>query len=138
MNINYRKNLSRLRISAHDLNIETGRRFNIPPEKRICNLCRNGVEDEYHFLFSCQALENTRRPFLDRLDIRKNENEIYEKVPSLRDLFDSNQEKNCNFHRKVGEFCYELNEKRKKILETKKGPIFDIVLKANLSRFKKL
>ena len=72
------------------------------------NLCRNGVEDEFHFLFSCRALENIRKPFLDKLDIKKNNQGVYEKETSFIELFDSYQQKNQNFHRTVGEFCFKL------------------------------
>jgi exonuclease III len=54
--------LTRLRISNHSLHIETGRykRPKTPRDKRICNLCNEGVEDEYHFLFKCKAHNNLR------------------------------------------------------------------------------
>ena len=49
-----RFNFSRFRISAHKLAIETGRYKGIPRHDRICTRCTdNTVEDERHFLFSC-------------------------------------------------------------------------------------
>ena len=46
------KELTKIRISAHDLLIDHGRYFRprIPREQRICVQC-NQVEDEYHFSF---------------------------------------------------------------------------------------
>ena len=37
----------------HDLAIEKGRYANVVRKDRICPLCKNGVEDEMHFLFFC-------------------------------------------------------------------------------------
>ena len=47
--------LTRIRTSCHKLNIEAGRykRPIIPREERLCDMCKNGVEDEYHFIFIC-------------------------------------------------------------------------------------
>ena len=57
-NIEIRKNITRLRISAHKLRIET-ERFNnklkyIPPEMRTCLNCnRKETEDEFHVVITC-------------------------------------------------------------------------------------
>lgn len=46
--------LTRLRLSAHALYIETGRYRNIVRNERICRICNSeDIEDEYHFLFIC-------------------------------------------------------------------------------------
>ena len=56
-NVEIRKNITRLRISAHKLRIET-ERFNnklqyIPPEMRTCLNCnRKETEDEFHVEYS--------------------------------------------------------------------------------------
>jgi hypothetical protein len=53
-NFEQRRTLTRFRISAHKLAIETGRYKGIPRHDRICTRCTdNTVEDERHFLFSC-------------------------------------------------------------------------------------
>ena len=133
MNIKHRKMMTKLRISSHDLSIEVGRRYNIPPENRICNVCNYGVEDEYHFLFSCRALNKVRIQYLDRLNIKRNEDGIFEKETSLQKLFMYNE--NQKFYRLVGEFCFKLFELREKTLIDKKGPCSEIIIKANLSRY---
>jgi len=54
----YRQAFSKLRISAHPLQVEVGRyvRPKIPRNERICKLCGTGsVEDEVHFLANCPA-----------------------------------------------------------------------------------
>ena len=53
-----RKDLSRLRVSAHRLHIETqrfnGRNLYIPVEQRICSCCDSQeTEDEFHFVMKC-------------------------------------------------------------------------------------
>ena len=57
--------LSRLRLSAHNLHIETGR-YNCtsdrkPPEDRLCYYCTlNVCEDEYHFVMQCSLYDSIR------------------------------------------------------------------------------
>jgi hypothetical protein len=53
-NFEQRRTLTRSRISVHKLAVETGRHKGIPRHDRICTRCTNNtVEDERHFLFSC-------------------------------------------------------------------------------------
>jgi len=57
----HRKALTRFRLSAHSLEIETGRYNNIPRENRKCKLCNsNMVETEYHFLCICTLYQDLR------------------------------------------------------------------------------
>ena len=42
--------LARFRTSNHRLPIETGRWTNIPRNQRTCNLCGDGLGDEYHYI----------------------------------------------------------------------------------------
>ena len=60
--IGYRKHrfsYTKLSLSDHPLMIEAGRHFNfkIQQEERICPLCKNGVEDEIHFVMKCTQFE---------------------------------------------------------------------------------
>ena len=48
-----RVDIGQLRVSSHQLEIETGRAAGIPREDRICRLCRQGVECESHFICRC-------------------------------------------------------------------------------------
>jgi hypothetical protein len=53
-NFTQRKTLTRFRISAHKLRIESGRYLGMSRTSRICLNCTlNEVEDEIHFLFKC-------------------------------------------------------------------------------------
>ena len=49
--LKYKHILSKYRLSAHSLSIETGRYHHIDRNNRICSLCNmNILENEYHFV----------------------------------------------------------------------------------------
>ena len=50
--------LTKLRISAHFLAIETGRYNNTPKEHRFCKHCPTSVENESHFILYCSRFDN--------------------------------------------------------------------------------
>ena len=57
--------LLKFRLSNHRLQVETGRRDNIPLEERKCNLCeKNDIGDEFHYLFVCSHFNSERKQFL--------------------------------------------------------------------------
>lgn len=60
-----RNNLTKIRISAHSLAIETGRysKPKTPQNERLCKFCINKVEDEYHFLFICPQYNQLRTKY---------------------------------------------------------------------------
>lgn len=60
-NSNFRKELSRFRLSAHNLEIESGRFENIDRDNRKCKICNINVESEYHFLLVCPKYRDIRR-----------------------------------------------------------------------------
>ena len=65
-----RANLTKLRISAHDLHIETGRHKNIPRQDRHCKWCKismgvETIEDEGHFLYACDLYSQIRMKFVN-------------------------------------------------------------------------
>ena len=49
------------------LNIEKGRQLKIPVEQRICPLCKQEIEDEYHFIMKCQNLDELKNKFFDEI-----------------------------------------------------------------------
>ena len=66
--IHKRKHFSKLRISAHDLQIEKGRYNKTPLERRLCNFCRQSVvEDEFHFMLKCDLYAAERQALFDSL-----------------------------------------------------------------------
>ena len=55
---NVRSSVTRLRISAHELKIETGRHhkpYKIAADERYCIFCNdNSIENEIHFILTCK------------------------------------------------------------------------------------
>lgn len=61
----YKIALTKFRISAHNLMIETGRYENLDQNRRICKSCSMGVlENEFHFLLVCPNYRNLRIKYL--------------------------------------------------------------------------
>ena len=61
-----RRRITKFRISAHKLLIETGRYKGIPRTNRICDKCILGeVEDECHFFFKCQKFNCQRNQLMN-------------------------------------------------------------------------
>lgn len=52
--------ISRLRNGSLMLRLEYGRYIRLPREERICEMCNEGVEDAYHFLYWCPKLSACR------------------------------------------------------------------------------
>jgi hypothetical protein len=69
-NPNVRQEFAKLRISAHQLRVELGR-YTVPRktpfENRICEICNREVEDEKHFVMSCQLYKDDRQILFDQL-----------------------------------------------------------------------
>ena len=65
---NFRNALSKLRMSSHRLEVETGRwaRPNaIPFAERLCKNC-NKLEDEFHFVLECPIYSDLRKLYVSR------------------------------------------------------------------------
>ena len=60
-----RASLTKLRISAHPLEIESGRYQKPlkPKDTRFCQTCITLVEDEYHFIYECPVYHSLRLKF---------------------------------------------------------------------------
>ena len=52
--------IGKLRTSSHSLHIEMGRRTGIAREARQCS-CKEGTEDEEHFLLTCRNYADIRQ-----------------------------------------------------------------------------
>ena len=63
-NSEVRRNLSKFRLSNHNLNIEKGRYNGTPKELRFCPFCPKKVETEVHFLIECPLYQNIRDEML--------------------------------------------------------------------------
>ena len=72
-NYSDRVSLTRLRISAHRLMIELGRRTKAPRSERVCAWCKltlgtNEIENEIHFLDQCDLNAILRRNLVTKID----------------------------------------------------------------------
>jgi hypothetical protein len=53
-NVDFRKAITKVRRSAHNFDIEVGRKLNIQRNLRVCSFCNTGlVGDECHVLLQC-------------------------------------------------------------------------------------
>ena len=78
-----RSTLTKVRFSAHKLNIEKGRYANIPRQNRVCNVCSTAsVENEIHFLLECLAYSRERVYFFLKLNKLYNKNYFNSKFKS--------------------------------------------------------
>jgi hypothetical protein len=65
----YRRALfTKLRLGVLPLEIETGRYNDTPVEERICKMCKDGVEDEIHFLCKCVNYNNFRQELYSKIE----------------------------------------------------------------------
>ena len=61
----FRKALTCLRLSSHDLLIEKGRHINLPRHERLCTYCDlEEIEDEFHFTLKCPFYSEIRQKYL--------------------------------------------------------------------------
>ena len=80
-----------LRMSAHNLQIEMGRRTRTPREKRKC-VCGD-VEDEEHFILQCSLYTDIRRKH--RIDMNTNISHVLDDESALeylKQLYDRRKE----------------------------------------------
>ena len=62
VNYMYKPYICKMYISVHNLNIETGRFYDLDGHERVCSMCSlNVVEDEYHHILRCEAYIDVRR-----------------------------------------------------------------------------
>ena len=79
-NPRHRITINKFRLGNYYLRIETGRHSvpKIPENLRLCNFCQtNEVENEFHFLISCNLYGNLRSKLF---------NEITARYPLFKDL----------------------------------------------------
>jgi hypothetical protein len=63
-NVEIRTQLTKFRISDHNLMIEKGRHEGLHKSTRFCPFCLDKVEDEIHFMLKCPIYSNFRGHFL--------------------------------------------------------------------------
>ena len=89
----FRRELTRLRVSAHRLEVETGRWHKpraIPYPDRKCIAC-NKLEDEFHFMLECPLYKDIRKIYIKEYFWK------YPNIPKFIQLLTSdNKELNIN------------------------------------------
>ena len=104
-----RHSISKFRIGAHKLPVETGRYRNIERNQRTCPHCNSGVGDEGHYLFQCD------NPFL--LELRTSYfqdialiSPPFNKLPDNDKLLFLMQNKNHDIMKRTGTFFVKLQD----------------------------
>ncbi|XP_069129308.1 uncharacterized protein [Argopecten irradians] len=99
-----RISVSKLRLSAHNLAIETGRYRNVERNNRLCRNCELfEIEDEYHFLFICPKFSDIRRKYI------KNYFWVKPSVYKVIELLNTHNMKDLN---SLGKYIIEANNSR--------------------------
>ena len=108
INSNYIKELTKIRLAAHNLNIESGRYTNVDREERICTLCElNDIEDEFHFILKCPLYHELRNKYIKP---------YYQKKPSSMKLVQLLSTENTKDLANLGKFVSLAQKKRRETL----------------------
>lgn len=102
--------LSQLRLSSHQLRIETGRyaQNRVDREQRICTLCnKSDIEDEYHFVLVCPVYSHLRQKYI---------RPFYFKRPSVHKFTLLMQTKQQGVLQKLGKYVYESFALRRSLM----------------------
>ena len=83
-----RSSLSKFRLGTLDLEIEKGRRENIPRPERFCKICNTAqTEDEMHFILSCPSLSTIRNPFIEKISLLNTQFKFLPNTEKIKYLF---------------------------------------------------
>ena len=105
-----RINISKLRLSAHQLRIETGRyaRNRLDRALRLCTLCdKSDLEDEYHFVLVCPVYDSIRKKYI---------RPFYYKRPNIFKFINLMQTNQLTVLRNLGKFLSESFALRKTLM----------------------
>jgi len=104
INTVYKKLITRFRISAHSLKIETDRKFNVDRCNRLCIKCDQfATEDEFHFILVCSFYTYLRKKVIKQYYYYLNK--VFNKLIKLISV--NNVEELCN----IGKVLYHACEK---------------------------
>ena len=105
----YRQSLCKLRISAHNLHVETGRWTRIPINSRLCILCNEDhIEDEFHFLLVCPAYHHIRVTYIPT---------YYYHFPTIDKFYNLMQSKNSAILNNLSKYIYISIKKRQDLID---------------------
>ena len=109
-NSKHRIAMTKLRLSGHRLEVETGRYSNTDVEDRLCSYCQftgqTVVEDEVHFLIKCPMLKEIREKSLSPLILQDTQSTDEEKFVLLMSSSEEND------LRKTAKFIHQAFEER--------------------------
>ena len=101
----FRTAVTRLRVSSHRLEVETGRWHKpnkIPKHERKCQLC-NSLEDEFHFIIECPLYHDFRELLINKYFWRR---------PNILKFIELMQSENVKIMRNVSIFLFKSFKKR--------------------------
>ena len=103
--------LQRFRCGTSAIRIETGRYEGLPENERICPVCENVVEDEYHVLCQCPLHTDLREEYhellIEKMDVNVHNLSKEEQL----NLILSNTENSAI--RASAKFCSQILERRR-------------------------
>ena len=103
------KEITKIRIYAHKLNLEFGRHRNVERSERKCKLCNlTEIEDEYHFILQCPLYNDIRMKFIKT---------YYHKRPSVLKLTQLLTSQNNKELSNLGYYLLKANAFRDQLLE---------------------
>ena len=105
-----RINISKLRLSAHQLRIETCRyaRNRLERALRLCTLCDiSDIEDEYHFVLVCPVYDSIRKKYISS---------FYYKRPNVFKFITLMQTNQLKVLRNLGKYLSESFALRKTLM----------------------
>jgi hypothetical protein len=105
-NVKLRTQLTRFRLSNHNLMIEIGRHSGTPKDQRYCPFCHNMVETEIHFMLDCSLYDFMRKRLIDDVNRVNPLFQFYTKVQKFSYLLANVDRKN------IAEFIYKSFELR--------------------------
>ena len=107
--------LTKLRISSHDLHIESGRHPWKDENLRLCTLCKTlRVENEVHFMLQCDAYKDLRTEFENGISVAYCNYSLLSDANKLVWLLSN---KNNLLNNRVGKYISHCFETRKKLLQ---------------------
>ena len=116
-----RQQISKLRLSDHNLEIERGRyhRPSLKPEDRTCMFCPQKIEDEFHFLTECTAYSDERQNLVNSMTRSFPNIVLFHKNKLFSIIFECNEQ-----HSKlISSFVQKFNEIRNEKIEIRENAI---------------
>ena len=108
--------ITKLRLSSHNLAINTAKWYKLPDEQKICRYClRNDIENEMHVLFDCDHYNVLRQDTFKKIKAIDNvELDTDSKLQKLKILLSDGSLKSLNTFCKYTNEIFETRTAREK------------------------